>query len=82
MKLLTTNMNKLLLTVVLLASFPTHAEQWLNKFDLNQYKNKVVYLDFWASWCGPCRKSFHWLNEIQSKYETEGLVVLVINLDT
>jgi len=82
MKLLTTNMNKLLLTVVLLASFPTHAEQWLNKFDLNQYKNKVVYLDFWASWCGPCRKSFPWLNEIQSKYEKEGLVVIGINLDT
>ncbi|MGK0445907.1 MAG: thiol-disulfide isomerase/thioredoxin [Bermanella sp.] len=75
-------MNKLLLTVVLLASFPTHAEQWLNKFDLNQYKNKVVYLDFWASWCGPCRKSFPWLNEIQSKYEKEGLVVIGINLDT
>ena len=82
MKLLMTNMNKLLLTVVLLASFPTHAEQWLNKFDLNQYKNKVVYLDFWASWCGPCRKSFPWLNEIQSKYEKEGLVVIGINLDT
>ena len=82
MKLRITNINKLLLAIVLLASFPTHAEQWLNKFDLNQYKNKVVYLDFWASWCGPCRKSFPWLNEIQSKYEKQGLVVIGVNLDT
>lgn len=44
-------------------------------------KGKVIYLDFWASWCFPCRKSFPWLNEIQDKYKDQGLVVLGINLD-
>lgn len=42
---------------------------------------KVVYIDFWASWCKPCQKSFPWLNEIQSKYKNKGFKVLAINLD-
>lgn len=82
MKSLFFNLNKVLLVIMLVSSMPTHAEQWLNKFDLSQYKNKVVYLDFWASWCGPCRKSFPWLNEIEEKYKKQGLVVIGVNLDT
>lgn len=49
--------------------------------DLKQYRGKVVYLDFWASWCVPCRKSFPWMNEMQAKYKSQGLVVLGVNLD-
>jgi len=49
--------------------------------DLGQYQGKVVVLDFWASWCGPCRRSFPWLNEMHNKYEQDGLVVIGINLD-
>jgi len=49
--------------------------------DLKQYRGKVVYLDFWASWCVPCRKSFPWMNEMQAKYKSQGLVVLAVNLD-
>ncbi|NVK38084.1 MAG: TlpA family protein disulfide reductase [Gammaproteobacteria bacterium] len=75
-------LSKVVLSLALMTSLPSHAEQWLNKFDLNQYKNKVVYLDFWASWCGPCRKSFPWINEIQEKYKDKGLVVIGVNLDT
>lgn len=59
----------------------TEAPQWLNKVDLAQYQDKVIYLDFWASWCGPCRKSFPWLNEMQAKYQEKGLVIIGINLD-
>ncbi|KGJ91625.1 TlpA disulfide reductase family protein [Colwellia psychrerythraea] len=44
-------------------------------------KGKVVYVDFWASWCVPCRKSFPWMNAMQEKYQAQGLVVLSINLD-
>lgn len=43
-------------------------------------KGKVVYLDFWASWCVPCRKSFPWLNELAKKYPDD-LVVVGINVD-
>jgi thiol-disulfide isomerase/thioredoxin len=48
---------------------------------LNEYKGKVVYLDFWASWCGPCRKSFPWMNKIQEQYKQQGFSVISINLD-
>jgi len=55
--------------------------KWLDQVDLTQYENKVIYLDFWASWCGPCRKSFPWLNQMQEKYQDQGLVIIGINLD-
>ena len=44
-------------------------------------KGKVIYLDFWASWCGPCRQSFPWMNEMQSKYKLRGLQIIAVNLD-
>lgn len=49
--------------------------------DLSAYKGKVVYLDFWASWCAPCRVSFPWMNEIQQTYGNRGLVVIGVNVD-
>ncbi len=68
-----------LLLAVTLISYPSLA-QADTKLDLNAYKGKVVYLDFWASWCIPCRKSFPWMNELQQKYKND-LVVIGINLD-
>jgi cytochrome c biogenesis protein CcmG, thiol:disulfide interchange protein DsbE len=49
--------------------------------DLTQYRGRVVLVDFWASWCAPCRHSFPWLNDIQAKYGTRGLVVIGVNVD-
>jgi len=49
-----------------------------------QLKNelgKVVYVDFWASWCIPCRKSFPWMNNLKAQYQTQGLTIISINLD-
>lgn len=48
---------------------------------LNDYKGKLVYLDFWASWCGPCKQSFPWMNEMQARYGAKGLRVVSINVD-
>lgn len=42
---------------------------------------KLTYVDFWASWCGPCRKSFPWMNEMQRKYAAQGLAIVGVNLD-
>ena len=49
---------------------------------LSQYRGKVLYLDFWASWCGPCKQSFPWMSAMQAKYGTKGFQVLAINVDT
>jgi cytochrome c biogenesis protein CcmG, thiol:disulfide interchange protein DsbE len=48
---------------------------------LSDLKGKVVYLDFWASWCGPCRQSFPWMNDMQKKYGAKGLQIVGMNLD-
>lgn len=49
--------------------------------DLSAYKGKVVYLDFWASWCNPCRVSFPWMNDLQETYGRRGLVIIAVNVD-
>ena len=48
---------------------------------LSDSKGKLVYLDFWASWCGPCKQSFPWMNALQEKYKSKGLEVIAVNLD-
>jgi peroxiredoxin len=48
---------------------------------LSDYAGKVVLLDFWATWCGPCKSSIPWFNELYAKYGSNGLVVLGISMD-
>jgi cytochrome c biogenesis protein CcmG/thiol:disulfide interchange protein DsbE len=68
-----------LLAALLLVIPPVAAED--SPFNLEDYHGKVVVLDFWASWCVPCRRSFPWLDEIQEKYAADGLVVIGVNMD-
>lgn len=58
---------------------PTAKETLTAKLD--QHAGKVIYLDFWASWCVPCRKSFPWMAQMQTKYKQDGFTVISINVD-
>jgi thiol-disulfide isomerase/thioredoxin len=72
-------MNKTLLLAALLIWAPlTTADNSLN---LSNYDGKVVIVDFWASWCVPCRRSFPWMNAMLDKYRGDGLVIIAVNLD-
>lgn len=48
---------------------------------LSELRGKVVYLDYWASWCAPCRQSFPWMEQMQTRYGVRGFVVLAVNVD-
>lgn len=48
---------------------------------LEDLRDKVVLVDFWASWCGPCRQSFPWLGAMSERYGKNGFVVVAIDLD-
>lgn len=48
---------------------------------LGPVEGRVIWVDFWASWCVPCRRSFPWLNSMHRKYAPAGLQIIAVNLD-
>jgi len=48
---------------------------------LSDYKGKVLLLDFWATWCGPCKLEIPWFAEFQTKYGKDGLQVVGVSVD-
>lgn len=74
-------------TTTLWAGAPKIGEAFpsLAKFGLEgtvpDLANKVVLVDFWASWCGPCKKAFPTVKELHEKYGPQGFVVVAISLD-
>lgn len=48
---------------------------------LSDHKGKVVLIDFWATWCAPCRRELPLIQRIYDRYKDEGLVVLAISVD-
>ena len=48
---------------------------------VEKYEGNILMVDFWASWCIPCKRSFPWLNKINQTYKQSGLSVLGVNLD-
>lgn len=65
-----------LLALLLLAPIVRAAD-----LDLSAYRGRVVYVDFWASWCGPCKQSFPWMQAMKDTYDRQGLTVIAVNLD-
>lgn len=68
------------LLVILLVAPGTRAGAEVH-LDLKEFAGKVVIVDFWASWCVPCRRSFPWMNRMQARYADLGLVIIGVNLD-
>ncbi len=72
-------MRRLIFLLGLLVLAPaTMADSSVNLIEL---RGNVVLLDFWASWCVPCRRSFPWMNAMHHKYADRGLVIIAVNLD-
>ncbi len=46
-----------------------------------QLQGKVLYVDFWASWCGPCAQSLPFMSQLQAELKGKGLQILAVNLD-
>ena len=69
------------LLLLVASSPPAIATSAGDALDLTAFKGQVVYLDFWASWCAPCRESFPWMNRLQGELGHDGLVVIAVNVD-
>ncbi len=61
-------------------NFTLKSEAGVN-MKLSEYRGQVVMLNFWATWCGPCRQEMPHLNELSSKYERLGFTLMGINID-
>jgi thiol-disulfide isomerase/thioredoxin len=95
MQLLNLRLTAVAMAVVLLGALPSLSHAALKAGDtipdLSSYKlegalpasfkDKVVMLDFWASWCDPCKESFPTMEDLHRRYGPKGLLVIAVNVD-
>ena len=63
-------------------SFSLAGPQGRVSLDAIRARGEWTYLDFWASWCGPCKQSFPWMNDMHAKYGNKGLRIIAVGVDT
>ncbi len=93
---MSTKMRKLLLLLLLTFFYPSVKALGVNDLaiscpatlelekiplDLQKYRGKVIYLDFWATWCPPCKKSMPFQNALRNELHEQGFEVIAINVD-
>ena len=67
------------LALLAAAMLPVAAHADPAGIDLAKYRGKVVYVDFWASWCGPCKQAFPFMADLARRHRTGDLVILTVN---
>lgn len=65
----------------MLLAGPALAAATPDPLDVARYRGKVLYLDFWASWCGPCRQSFPYMKRLSSYYVSKPFALVAVNVD-
>lgn len=60
---------------------PAQFAESQQNLDFSAFKGKVVLIDFWATWCGPCQKSMPFLNKLRNERRDEGFEIVAINVD-
>ena len=63
------------------AQAQAQAQTKLGALDLAAYRGKVVYLDFWASWCGPCQLSFPYMEQLARLHPASDFALIAVNVD-
>jgi thiol-disulfide isomerase/thioredoxin len=64
-----------------MASVPALAGPADELLRLDAYRGKVVYIDFWASWCGPCKLSFPFMRQMLGAFHRDDFVIVTVNMD-
>lgn len=88
-----TSLRRALLAILATTTFAVAVEPGANLNELalplrsgaitvKPYAGKVVYLDIWASWCGPCRQSMPFMASLQQRFGARGLEVVAVSIDT
>ncbi len=67
--------------LLLMSSHTASAAPVADQLNLDKYKGKVVYIDFWASWCGPCKLSFPFMEQMLSAFHRSDFVIITVNMD-